>query len=142
MILQEAQRTRVIVQNLLSFARQMPAQREPVHLNSVLQQTLKLRSYDFSNHGVEITEDYDADLPLVIGDPHQLQQVFLNILNNAYDAVQEMRARRTESEFDGVHRDGMIEIAFGTMVPASRIPNESSIPFSPPRKSARAPGWG
>src|SRR6185437_13830521 len=47
-ILQEAQRTRVIVQNLLSFACQMPAQREPVRLNSVVQQTLKLRSYDFS----------------------------------------------------------------------------------------------
>ena len=53
-ILQEAQRTRVIVQNLLSFARQMPAQREPVQVNSVLRQTLKLRAYDFSNHGVEL----------------------------------------------------------------------------------------
>ena len=51
-ILQEAQRTRVIVQNLLSFARHMPAQREPVQVNSVLRQTLKLRAYDFSNHGV------------------------------------------------------------------------------------------
>src|SRR3984957_11815853 len=55
-ILQEAQRTRVIVQNLLSFARQMPAQREPLQVNSVLRQTMKLRAYDFSNHGVELTE--------------------------------------------------------------------------------------
>src|SRR5271163_1104031 len=74
-ILQEAQRTRVIVQNLLSFARQMPAQREPLQVNSILQQTLKLRAYDFSNHGVELTEDYVEELPTVIGDPSQLQQV-------------------------------------------------------------------
>ena len=81
----------MIVQNLLSFARQMPAQREPVQVNSVLRQTLKLRAYDFSNHGVEIAETLRRDLPLVVGDPHQLQQVFLNILNNAYDAIQETR---------------------------------------------------
>src|SRR5580692_12716566 len=90
-ILQEAQRTRVIVQNLLSFARQMPAQREPVQVNTVLRQTMKLRAYDFSNHGVELIEKYTEELPAVIGDPHQLQQVFLNIMNNAYDAVQETR---------------------------------------------------
>ena len=90
-ILQEAQRTRIIVQNLLSFARQMPAQREPVQVNAVLRQTLKLRAYDFSNHGVELVERYEENLPVVVGDPHQLQQVFLNILNNAYDAIQETR---------------------------------------------------
>jgi len=45
-ILQEAQRTRVIVQNLLSFARQMPAQREPAQVNTILKQTMKLRAYD------------------------------------------------------------------------------------------------
>src|SRR6202007_1058742 len=90
-ILQEAQRTRVIVQNLLSFARQMPAQREPAQVNTILKQTMKLRAYDLENHGVELTEKYAVELPMVIGDPHQLQQVFLNILNNAYDAVQETR---------------------------------------------------
>ena len=60
MILQEAQRTRTIVRNLLSFARQMPAQREPVQVNSVVQQTLKLRAYDLSNQGVETAERYDG----------------------------------------------------------------------------------
>ncbi len=88
-ILQEAQRTRVIVQNLLSFARQMPAQHTPVQVNSILRQTVQLRSYDFSSREIELIERYEEDLPLVIADSHQLQQVFLNILNNAYDAVQE-----------------------------------------------------
>lgn len=110
-ILQEAQRTRVIVQNLLSFARQMPAQQEPVPVNSVLQQTLKLRSYDFSNHGVELMEEYDEDLPLIVGDAHQLQQVFLNILNNAYDALQQTRRAGT-IEVRTALRDRQIEISF------------------------------
>ena len=88
-ILQEAQRTKQIVQNLLSFARQMPPQRQPVQLNSILQRTVHLRSYDFISHGIQVVERLDESLPHVIGDSHQLQQVFLNILNNAYDAVRE-----------------------------------------------------
>ena len=88
-ILRETQRTKEIVQGLLSFARQRPAQREPLQINSILRQTIRLRSYDFSSHGVEVTEDFNENLQMTIGDPQQMQQVFLNILNNAYDAIQE-----------------------------------------------------
>ncbi|MHB8501959.1 MAG: PAS domain S-box protein [Candidatus Acidiferrales bacterium] len=92
-ILQETQRTKDIVQDLLSFARQRPVQREPVQVNTVLRQTIKLRSYDFASHGVEVTEEFDETLAPALGDAQQLQQVFLNILNNAYDAVQETGRR-------------------------------------------------
>ena len=96
-ILQEAQRTKQIVQNLLSFARQMPPQRDAVQLNTILRRTIQLRSYDFTSHGVEVIEHLDQGLPDVMGDAHQLQQVFLNILNNAYDAVHDVgRAARIE----------------------------------------------
>ena len=88
-ILRETQRTKEIVQDLLSFARQRPALREPMHLNSILRQTIKLRSYDFASHGVEVSEEFDENLEMAMGDGQQLQQVFLNILNNAYDAIQE-----------------------------------------------------
>jgi PAS domain S-box-containing protein len=106
-ILRETQRTKDIVQDLLSFARQRPVQREPVQVNTVLRQTLKLRSYDFASHGVEITEQFDESLAPAMGDSQQLQQVFLNILNNAYDAVQETGRRgqitiRTERNDDSV----------------------------------------
>src|SRR5690242_15451423 len=92
-ILRETQRTKDIVQDLLSFARQRPVQRELVHVNNVLRQTLKLRSYDFASHGVEVVEEFDEKLSPALGDSQQLQQVFLNILNNAYDAVQESGQR-------------------------------------------------
>ena len=106
-ILQETQRTKDIVQDLLSFARQRPVQRELVQVNTVLRQTIKLRSYDFASHGVEASEDFDEALAPVLGDAQQLQQVFLNILNNAYDAVQETGHRgrigiRTQRKGDSI----------------------------------------
>src|SRR6202167_2155480 len=140
-ILQEAQRTRVIVQNLLSFARQMPAQREPLQVNSILQQTLKLRAYDLSNHGVELVENYDAELPMIIGDPHQLQQAFLNILNNAYDAVHETR-RQGKIGIRSSHRDGLIEIIFrdnGTGIPH---PDRIFDPFFTTKEVGKGTGLG
>ncbi len=98
-ILREAERTRVLVQDLLSFAHDVPPQSEPVQINSLLRQTLKMRSYSLAGRNVEIVERLFEDLPVVVADPHQLQQVFLNILNNAYDAVAEAdRAGRIEIE--------------------------------------------
>lgn len=110
-ILQEAQRTKQIVQNLLSFARQMPPQRKPVHLNSILQRTVHLRSYDFISHGIQVVERLDETLPAVIGDSHQLQQVFLNILNNAYDAVRESN-RPARIEIMSANAESFVEISF------------------------------
>jgi two-component system NtrC family sensor kinase len=140
-ILQEAQRTRVIVQNLLSFARQMPAQREPVQVNSVLRQTLKLRAYDFSNHGVELAEHYEENLPLVVGDPHQLQQVFLNILNNAYDAVQDTR-RRGKIEIETAQRNGHLEILFRDNGPGISHPDRIFDPFFTTKEVGKGTGLG
>jgi two-component system NtrC family sensor kinase len=110
-ILQEAQRTKQIVQNLLSFARQMPPQRKPVQLNPILKRTLQLRAYDLQSRGVSVTENLRDHLPFVIGDSHQLQQVFLNILNNAYDAVRDnAQAPRIAVSTDC--KDGVVEVTF------------------------------
>jgi two-component system, NtrC family, sensor kinase len=140
-ILQEAQRTRVIVQNLLSFARQMPAQREPAQINSILRQTMKLRAYDLENHGVELTEKYATELPMVIGDPHQLQQVFLNILNNAYDAVQETR-RTGKIEVQTVHRSDKIEIVFRDNGPGISQIDRIFDPFFTTKEVGKGTGLG
>jgi len=108
-ILQETQRTKDIVQDLLSFARQRPVRRELVQVHNVLRQTIKLRSYDFASHGVEVTEEFEEALPPALGDVQQLQQVFLNILNNAYDAVQET-GRRGRIKIQTRRQDEMIEV--------------------------------
>ena len=105
-VLQEAERTKEIVQNLLHFARQTPARREPLDVHCVLRQVLQLRSYGSAGQDVEVVEHFEPSVPRVFADAHQLQQVFLNILNNAYDAVNEaQRAGKIEiatSEVKGV----------------------------------------
>jgi two-component system NtrC family sensor kinase len=85
----QAQRTHHIVQNLLSFARQHKPERAPVQLNQILEDTLVLREYDMKLNNIVVRREFDPKLPLTGGDFHQLQQVFLNILNNAVDAIQE-----------------------------------------------------
>ncbi len=110
-ILQEAQRTKQIVQNLLSFARQVPPQRKPVQLNPILKRTLQLRAYDLQSRGVHVAENLREHLPFVIGDSHQLQQVFLNILNNAYDAVKE-NIQAPQIEVSTASKDDYVEVTF------------------------------
>ncbi|MHB8524584.1 MAG: GAF domain-containing sensor histidine kinase [Candidatus Acidiferrales bacterium] len=108
-VLQEAERTKGIVQNLLHFARQMPARREAIDIHSVLGQVLQLRAYGSAGQSVEVVERFGSSLPHIYGDAHQLQQVFLNILNNAYDAVNET-GRAGKIEIITSERDGSIEI--------------------------------
>jgi two-component system NtrC family sensor kinase len=85
----QAQRTHRIVQNLLSFARQHKPERVPVQINQTLEETLALRDYDLRMHNVRIHLDLAENFPVTSADPHQLQQVFLNIMNNAVDAILE-----------------------------------------------------
>jgi len=88
-IYKQALRTHHIVQSLLSFARQHKPERTPVHLNRILDDTLVLREYDMNLAKIRVHREFDPNLPETGGDFHQLQQVFLNILNNAVDAVSE-----------------------------------------------------
>jgi two-component system NtrC family sensor kinase len=85
----QAQRTHHIVQSLLSFARQHRPERVSVDLNQIIEDTLILREYDMKSANVKVHREFDPRLPETGGDFHQLQQVFLNILNNAVDAVGE-----------------------------------------------------
>jgi len=88
----QAQRTHRIVQNLLSFARQHKPERVQVQINQALEETLALRDYDLRMHNIRIHLDLAENLPATSADPHQLQQVFLNMVNNAVDAILENSA--------------------------------------------------
>ncbi|MGB6401315.1 MAG: PAS domain-containing protein, partial [Candidatus Sulfotelmatobacter sp.] len=140
-ILQEAQRTKQIVQNLLSFARQMPPQRNPLQLNPILRRTIQLRSYDFNSHGVEIIEHLDDGLPDVIGDAQQLQQVFLNILNNAYDAVHEV-GRPARIEIMTTKVGDAVEVSFTDNGYGISHPDRIFDPFFTTKEVGKGTGLG
>jgi two-component system NtrC family sensor kinase len=140
-ILQEAQRTKQIVQNLLSFARQMPPQRNAVQLNAILRRTIQLRSYDFTSHGVDVVEHLDQDLPDVMGDAHQLQQVFLNILNNAYDAVHEV-GQPARIEIVSTKAGDAVEVSFSDNGNGISHPDKIFDPFFTTKEVGKGTGLG
>jgi two-component system NtrC family sensor kinase len=88
-LFKQAQRTHRVVQNLLSFARQRKPQRDEVDIRKVLDETLALRDYDLKINNINVERDLPAEPALVIADPHQIEQVFLNIINNSVDAILE-----------------------------------------------------
>lgn len=140
-ILRETQRTKDIVQDLLSFARQRPVQREMVNINGILRQTVKLRSYDFASHGVEVIEQFDEALPPALGDSQQLQQVFLNILNNAYDAVGES-GRRGRITIRTRHTGENIEVSFTDNGTGVADPERIFDPFYTTKQAGKGTGLG
>ena len=83
----EAKRAAKIVSNLLIFARQRHPERTDADLNQVLQDTLELRRYSLRTNQIEVETEYDPDLPLTWADSFQLQQVILNLLTNAEQAL-------------------------------------------------------
>jgi PAS domain S-box-containing protein len=140
-ILQEAQRTKLIVQNLLSFARQMPPQRKPVQVNAILRRTVQLRAYDFHSRGVEVIEHLDPRLHFAIGDSHQLQQVFLNILNNAYDAVRDT-GRPARIEIQTSNLSSLVEVVFRDNGEGISSPERIFDPFFTTKEIGKGTGLG
>jgi two-component system NtrC family sensor kinase len=88
-LFKQAQRTHRVVQNLLSFARQRKPQREEVDIRRVLDETLALRDYDLKVNNITVEKDTPAEAAVIVADPHQIEQVFLNIINNSVDAILE-----------------------------------------------------
>lgn len=90
-IVTQARRAAGIVRSLLDFARQRPPERKPVQVNDVLGSTLNLLAYELRTRNIEWTTHYSPDLPLTMADPQQLQQVFVNLVHNACQAMNEAR---------------------------------------------------
>ena len=86
-ILGESERAARIVRNLLTFARKRQTTRAMVDVNAIVRETLALRSYEQRVSNIEVIEALAAGLPLVFADGHQLQQVLLNLIINAEQAM-------------------------------------------------------
>ncbi len=119
----EAVRCQKIVQNLLAFARRRAPERTMTDVNALVESTLDLRAYQLKVDGVEVSTDLDPNLPPTLGDFHQLQQVFVNIINNAHHAMIEA-GQPGKLSISTRHSDGAIRVTFadtGPGIPEDRI---------------------
>jgi signal transduction histidine kinase len=125
-ILAAVERCGRIAGDLLGFARRQPLARGPVDAGGVLRATLGMREARLVGSGVGILLDVAADLPPVIGDAHQLQQVFLNVLVNAEQALAEggRTLRVTARREDAPEPWLVVEIANdGPPIPPPQLPH-------------------
>ncbi|MEK6679872.1 MAG: ATP-binding protein [Nitrospirota bacterium] len=83
----EALRCKKIVQNLLTFARRHAPEREYININDIIHMALELREYDLNVNNIKVVTSLDLNLPMTMADSFQIQQVFLNIINNAQHAM-------------------------------------------------------
>ncbi len=109
LIEKETNRCKTIVENLLRFARQEKAVKEPIRVNQVVDDAAAIVNHQLEIHKVKIAKELAADLPLVNGNANQLQQVLMNLLVNAQQAMggKEGRIRIATRAAEG----GKIEIS-------------------------------
>ena len=89
----EAKRTALIVKNLLTFSRKQPEGKTQVSINEQIRRVLDLRQHEQSVNNIQVAVHFASDLPPIMGNGSQLQQVFFNIVTNAEQAMLGARNR-------------------------------------------------
>jgi signal transduction histidine kinase len=139
-IREQARRTKTLVGNLLSFARQVPPERTLLDINTVVNNAVQLRTLDLRSSTTRIEQRLESVLPGVRGDGNQLMQVFFNLINNAIDAM--------DSHKGGVltiktMRDrGNVVVLFSDTGPGIKEPHRVFDPFYTTKPVGKGTGLG
>jgi PAS domain S-box-containing protein len=139
----EGQRAASVVKNLLSFARSHTLSAQPVEINAIITQVLSLRVYEHRVNNIEVVTDFAPNLPDITADRFQMQQVFLNIVLNAEQAMIEFRGRGNLTVTTEL-LPGIIKIAFsdnGPGIPPD-ILNRIFDPFFTTKEVGKGTGLG
>ncbi len=139
-IQEQAERAGRIVRNLLTFARKGSAERVPVDLNEVIRRTLSLTAYDLKLKDVTVERELSGALPDVFGDRHGLQQVVLNLVTNAAQAVAENPRERSREITVSTWFDGQVHLRVADTGPG--IPEEVAQSVFTPFFTTKEPGKG
>jgi signal transduction histidine kinase/ActR/RegA family two-component response regulator len=118
----EAQRSARIVQNLLSFARQNKMEKRPFELGDALNATIDLLGYQLEVDNITVVREIDPNPMIVLGDVYQLQQVFLNLINNAHQAMRKVNGSGKLTIRASATQEGAVRVSFDDDGPG--IPRE------------------
>ena len=137
----QARRTKTLVGNLLSFARQVPAERTLLDLNTVVTNAVQLRALDLRNSGSKIELKLESVLPGVRGDGNQLMQVFFNIVTNAIDAMESHSGGGTLT-IKTMRDRANVAILFSDTGPGLKEPHRVFDPFYTTKPIGKGTGLG
>jgi len=143
MLHQQARRATEIVQNLMYFSRPPAPGKTPVNLSELVTRTLHLHAYSLRKSNITVDFLPEESLPQITGDPHQLMQVFLNLMLNAEQAIREARDKGT-LRIRLRKTDGHIQVVFeddGPGIAPEILPNIFD-PFYTTRRPGRGTGLG
>ncbi len=141
-ILRSSERARELTTSLLTFSRRRPGRREPVDVNQILTDTLLLLHRQMEKSGVRVERSSDR-IPLTVADPGKLQEVLLNMLVNAQQAMPEGGHLRVTSRVEGASIEIRIEDE-GLGIPPENLSRifEPFFTTKGPLSGAKQPGTG
>jgi signal transduction histidine kinase len=139
-IVGQSQRTRDLISNLLSFAQQSSGEKAMVNLCMLLQRSVQMRELQRHDQKIRIESVIDPNLPEVWGDGHQLFQAFVQVVENALDALEEAGGGllRVSAEREGEE----IVVQFSDSGPGIREPHRVFDPFYTTKPIGKGTGLG
>jgi PAS domain S-box-containing protein len=143
MLQQQARRAAEIVQNLTYFSRPPAPGKSRINLVEVVERTLNLHAYSLRKNNVTVDFLKQAGMPYALGDPHQLMQVFLNLILNAEHAIRDARDKGTLRIRLGKGHDS-VWVSFhddGPGITKENLPNIFD-PFYTTKRPGRGTGLG
>jgi signal transduction histidine kinase len=139
-IREQARRTKTLVGNLLSFARQVPSERTLLDINTVVTNAVQLRGLDLRSSKSRIELQLESVLPGVRGDGNQLMQVFFNIISNAIDAMETAGGGVLTAKT--IRDRGNVVILFSDTGPGLKEPHRVFDPFYTTKPVGKGTGLG
>jgi len=143
MLQQQARRAAEIVQNLTYFSRPPAPGKSRINLVEIVERTLNLHAYSLRKNNITVDFLKELGMPYALGDPHQLMQVFLNLIVNAEQAIREARDKGTLRIRVG-KGDGTVWVSFhddGPGIPKENLPSIFD-PFYTTKRPGRGTGLG
>jgi signal transduction histidine kinase len=137
---QQARRTRELVSDLLSFAQQTPGEKSFLELKPLLQRAVQMEGFKLENKKISLTVESNDPLPRVLGNPNQLLQAFLQIIENAVDALQEIGGGRLQVSL--WRENNAVVVQFADSGPGLRDPERVFDPFYTTKPVGKGTGLG